>query len=518
MMRLLRRASVETARMDERQADVCLIVEGCYPYVPGGVSSWVDWLMRNQPERTFTVVSIVAGHEPRKVRYQAPPNMVGHRDLVLHEDRMRPAAVGWQSGPDRTHTLASALTRFVKGGGVAEFRELVGIVNAPGAALSIDYLTRSRPAMEVIRSMYEALMPHASFLQFYWAWRALFGGLFATLKLDLPRARIYHAISTGYAGLLAARASIETGNPCVVTEHGIYTNERRIEILMAEWISNTVDSGVDLDDVRMDMRELWIATFESYARACYQACDSITTLYRDNQALQVPLGASAEKLCVIANGIDADQLDTLEVASPEARPTMALIGRVVPIKDTKTFIAAAAAVRQQIPDLRALVMGPIDEDPAYVAECRQLIADLELQDCVELTGSVRITEWLPQIHVVVLTSLSEAQPLVLLEAGAAGIPCVATNVGACREILEGAGTSTDPQEPGGYVTDLVAPQQIADRICDLLRNPALRRRLGEALRRRVHTHYTTDIARSNYDALYRRLSQGEVAHGTGGLA
>jgi glycosyltransferase involved in cell wall biosynthesis len=517
MMRLLRRQPVEAAHPAGQQADVCLIVEGCYPYVPGGVSSWVDWLMRTQPERTFCVVSIVAGHEPRRVRFQRPHNMIDHRDLVLHDARPYPPAVSRIGDTDRTNALAGALTRFVRGGGLAEFKELVAIVNAPGRALSLEELLESRQSMAVVRAMYAASMPNASFLQFFWAWRALFGGLFAVLKLELPRARLYHAISTGYAGLLAARANIEAGSPCVVTEHGIYTNERRIEILMAEWISNTVDSGVDLGDIRMDLRELWIATFESYARTCYHACDCITTLYGDNQSMQVPLGAAPAKLSVIANGIDTEQFDTLSVAAADARPTMALIGRVVPIKDTKSFISAAAEVRREIPDVRALIMGPTDEDPAYVSECRQLISDLELEDCVELTGAVRIAEWLPHIHVVVLTSLSEAQPLVLLEAGAAGIPCVATNVGACREIIDGAGTDTDPHEPGGFVTDLVSPRQIAERVCDLMRSPALRRRLGETLRRRVHAHYTTAIARARYDDLYRGLSGDHVARPLGGL-
>jgi glycosyltransferase involved in cell wall biosynthesis len=184
---------------------------------------------------------------------------------------------------------------------------------------------------------------------------------------------------------------------------------------------------------------------------------------------------------------------------------MALIGRVVPIKDTRTFIAAAAAVRREIADIRALVMGPTDEDPAYVSECRQLVAELGLEDCVEFTGAVRVAEWLPQVHVVVLTSLSEAQPLTLLEAGAAGIPCVATNVGACPEIIEGAGGEGDPLESGGFITDLVSPQQVADCVCRLLRSSALRRQLGENLRRRVRRRYASKIAEASYRKLYGAL-------------
>ena len=205
------------------------------------------------------------------------------------------------------------------------------------------------------------------------------------------------------------------------------------------------------------MRDLWISVFEGYARACYDACTAITTLYSDNQHLQLALGAEARKLRVIPNGIDISRFQGSGCASPDDRPTVALIGRVVPIKDVKTFIAAAATIRQRIANLRVLVMGPTDEDEAYFEECGQLVADFGMSDCVTFTGSVRIADLLPTIHVVVLTSLSEAQPLVLLEAGAAGIPCVATNVGACREIIEGTAGEEVTPEPGGFVTESSHP-------------------------------------------------------------
>ena len=102
-------------------------------------------------------------------------------------------------------------------------------------------------------------MPHESFLHFFWAWRALFGGLVATLSFPLPPARVYHTVSTGYAGLLAARATVETGRPAIITEHGIYTNERRIEILQADWIVDTVDKGFAIHDPRRDLRDFWSA-------------------------------------------------------------------------------------------------------------------------------------------------------------------------------------------------------------------------------------------------------------------
>jgi glycosyltransferase involved in cell wall biosynthesis len=331
------------------------------------------------------------------------------------------------------------------------------------------------------------------------------GGFLATLEFKLPPARTYHTISTGYAGLLAARAAIETGRPALLTEHGIYTNERRIELLMADWVADTIDKGHALEDPRYDLRDMWIKAFEAYARTCYEASTEVVTLFKDNQRPQRVLGATDDKLMVIANGIDLKRFAGLGRAGADDRPTMALIGRVVPIKDVKSFITAAAILRQRRPDLRALVLGPVDEDPDYNAECVALVTALKLEGCVEFTGAVDIVRYMPQIHVAVLTSLSESQPLVILEAGAAGIPFVATNVGSCAEIILGRSDERPHLGVGGAITDLVAPEQIADAVDALLADPARRIAAGDALKARVTSSYTSKAAADAYTRLYADL-------------
>src|SRR3546814_18617729 len=83
------------------------------------------------------------------------------------------------------------------------------------------------------------------------------------------------------------------------------------------------------------------------------------------------------------------------------------------------------------------ILGPFDEDPGYCQECRDLVAMLGLGETVKFMGQVKLDDWLGRIDAIVLTSISEAQPLVILEAGAAGVPTVATDVGACREMILG---------------------------------------------------------------------------------
>jgi polysaccharide biosynthesis protein PelF len=493
-------------RTDPRApADICLIVEGCYPYVPGGVSTWVDWLIKGNPHLTFTIVAIVADTTRREPRFRLPDNVVGFADLPL---AMPMPALAWRDGerPAAVEAaIADALTALVDGAGLETLRRLVELVLDPANRLTPRALMASRLSWRLTCATYERLMPHASFLHFFWAWRALFGGLFAILAAPLPRARAYHTISTGYAGLLAARASIETGAPVMITEHGIYTNERRVEILMAEWIRDTVDKGLSLQDSRVDLRDVWIKTFEAHARVCYEACTRIVTLYEDNQRLQRVLGAEEERLAVIPNGIDIARFAHLPTAPDDAPPTVALIGRVVPIKDVKSFIDAVAIVRESVPGLCALVLGPTEEDPVYFEECRDRVAEHGLEDTLTFTGPVNIAEYMARIHVMVLTSLSEAQPLVILEAGAAGIPSVATDVGACREMIEGRPDESPRLGPGGEITRLVDPAQTAGAIAGLLRDGERRRACGEAMRERVRRSYGSADALSAYARTYAAL-------------
>ena len=67
----------------EHEADICLIAEGCYPYVPGGVSTWIDWLMRSMPARRFAVVALLASPSKTPPRYKFPDNLVDFSEIIL---------------------------------------------------------------------------------------------------------------------------------------------------------------------------------------------------------------------------------------------------------------------------------------------------------------------------------------------------------------------------------------------------------------------------------------------------
>lgn len=495
--------------------DVCILVEGCYPFVAGGVASWLDWLMRKQPDLTFGVVAIMADDRPRESKYPPPPNLKYVKVLPLSR---KVGQAGLRQPVLDVDDLATNFRKMLVSGDLAAFAEVVRMITAPvrraplewasvPRRMSYDELMGCRALWDVMMGCYAEICPNASEADFFWAWRNLIGGLFSVVVDPLPQAAIYHTISTGYAGLLAARASVEMGRPTILTEHGIYSNERRIDLIMADWILDTIQVGLTGRDDRKDIRSFWIDTFESYARVCYASSSRVTTLYGENQFIQRALGAAPERLRVIPNGIELEKFEALPKVPPPHPPTAALIGRVVPIKDIEAFIEAAALVHHAIPEAEILIIGPTDEDEEYYALCQRRVAEAGLGQTVTFTGKLNIFDILPRIDVLVLTSISEAQPLVILEAGAAHIPCVATDVGSCREIIEGAPDEVPNLGSGGRVVPAMDSKAIGAAIVELLQAPDLRRECGNALRKRVECYYTSQLSADRYRDLYRELGK-----------
>ena len=119
-------------------------------------------------------------------------------------------------------------------------------------------------------------------------------------------------------------------------------------------------------------------------------------------------------------------------------------------------------------------------------------------------GKVNVREWYPCLDVQVLTSISEGQPLVILEGFCTGVPVVATNVGACSEIIHGMDEADQAIGPAGIVTRVGNPSDTAEALIRLARNPDLRRQMAEAGKKRVRIYYDHDDMIRRYREIYGR--------------
>lgn len=174
---------------------------------------------------------------------------------------------------------------------------------------------------------------------------------------------------------------------------------------------------------------------------------------------------------------------------PPDATLVAAIGRLAPVKDHRTLIEAIAQVNAH------LVIGG---DGPLRPELEEFVRRLGIAERVHFAGWQRdVPSLLSEVDVVALTSTSEGTPLALIEAQAAGLPVVATDVGGVRDIIVEGRT--------GFLVKCGDVGSIAAAIERLAADPELRTRLGAAGRTRVVENYSQWTSPGQMSELYRDL-------------
>lgn len=460
-----------------------LVLEGSYPYVSGGVASWAHMLIEQMSDHQFELVTITPGPLTEKdYKYKLPANVTGVTNLALNQKYDRPAPK--QALSKEQETLIQEWMRFqeVETPVFPIFEQAVG---------TSEHFFSSRLFFELVKKSYREEQQTGSFIDYLWMWRSMYSPVLELLQAEMPKVDLVHSASTGYAGLVATAMRQRQDIPFLLTEHGIYSREREEELLQATWIP-------------VEYRSYWIRFFHHLSREAYRGAHDVITLFDRNSELQEELGARPEKLRIIPNGIDATGLGALERTEPGDVLRIGAIVRVVPIKDIKTMIHAAKILQEMRIPFELTIMGPLEEDEEYAEECATLIQQFGLEKEVFLVGKVDIRAYLPRFDVCLLTSISEGQPLAVLEGMAAGVPWIVTDVGACSELINGR--ADDPYGPAGFVVPPVNPRRIADRCAWMYNQRDEAKKLGDNGRQRALSYYQTNRFISEYRALYEERS------------
>lgn len=503
--------------MTTTRSDVTLILEGTYPYVAGGVSTWVHQILGAYPERTFSLLHI--GPHPgayEKPRYTIPDNVCELREIhcrgALAPATNRRTPRRHEAPPPRgtPSRVLAAIRRLHLDDTVDD--QLLADLSA--GDLTIGELLHGGETFELLRNeLYEKVSPRGPFMDFFWHFRAMHIPLLRLLAAPELDTACYHAVSTGYAGLVGAIASFRTKRPLVVTEHGLYARERELELARATWIKD-LDARTGGGCRPSPLRRFWSHYFRMLSRIAYHQATKLVTLSEVNRAKQLADGADGRKIVVVPNGVAWAPPDVAPAAQSnkpdadglaKARPLrVGFVGRVVPIKDVITLIRAVAIAREQV-ELEVWIIGPQDEDAGYAARCRALCTTLGLDDTIKFLGPQPVAQLYPELDVVLLTSLSEGQPLVMLEAYAAGVPVIATDVGACREMIEGGDELDRRLGPSGICTRVANPAATAAALVTMAREPERRAAMGRAARARVSARYQLQQVVASYETLYRSV-------------
>jgi len=513
--------------------DIMIFSEGTYPYVRGGVSSWIYQLVSGLPQYTFGICFIGATKEvdgkKLEVSYEIPKNIKHietHWLFDFDESKNIRSVKGSKNG---FKAVAKLYDSFQANSGVIP-KELQHI-DFYLKTIKFDDFLYSKRAWDFIISKYEQNCPDIPFIDYFWTLRNIHKPiwLLAEIVANLPSAQIYHAPSTGYAGFLGALSSYTTDKPFLLTEHGIYTRERKIELLSADWIQYNKPELLQEPEEYNYIKKMWINFFDKIGLFCYNRSNYIYSLFSGAKTIQISYGADHNRCQVIPNGVDTEKfINTMQYRNDPPKPIITLIGRVVPIKDIKTFIRAIKIAVSTNPDIEGWIVGPVTEDPEYVLECQKMAISLNLNkklqyfngnkslimhdklekndEKIKFFGHSDITKILPKTAIQTLSSISEGMPLVILEGFAAGVPCVATDVGSCKDLIYGGVDDEDiALGKAGAVTGIANPQEMADRYLELLdyKNGKWEKAQKIALQR-VNRYYKEEQFLFHYQTIYKQ--------------
>ena len=467
---------------------ICIVAEGCYPYVVGGVSGWINSMIKSFPEHEFVVLSIISDRSMSgKFKYQLPENVSEVYEAYLDD-------YDWGTRPKegrRTHLTPKQYKalRSVVFNYEPEWYALFDLFQK--TAFSIDDILMGADFLHIVEEYYDNNYSQIVFSDFLWTMRSIYLPLFLILKTKVPKADVYHCVATGYAGLLGGMAKYLYGCRLLVSEHGIYTREREEELLKASWVAGIY-------------KNIWIDQFRKMSQLAYDRADKVTALYDHARELQIELGCNKDKIEITPNGIEVERFLNIGGKLPEDEGfiNIGAIVRVTPIKEIKTMIRAFAFAKKEVPNLKLWIMGPTDEDEEYAKECFELVDVMEIKDVV-FTGRVDVSKYIGRMDYTILTSISEGQPLTILESYAARKPVIATDVGNCRELIYGFGE--DQLGTAGILCHIMNIQEIARAMVELAIMDDKREEMGNIGFERVNAYYRVDMMRDKYEEIYGEL-------------
>lgn len=492
----------------KRRLRVLMITEGTYPFHWGGVSTWCHLLIRDLPTIDFELISLAA--EPNmELQFTLPHNVTAFHPIPLWGVRerleTRQDLTFAELRARRQRTSEAAIYAYF----VPYFRDFVQelFLNQRGPqtmaqaihamyrfflTYDFDATMRSKPIWDTFVSVAQESFPLAT-AQFgypdapfqladlttamHWLYHWFF-----PLGAPLPKTDVAHAAMVGICTMIGVTAKLEHGAAFMLTEHGIYLRER----YLAE--AATTRSFF--------LKVLNLSFARRMTELTYALADQISPCCDYNQRWELRNGAKPEQIRTIYYGVDGDSFTP--VVKPFGDPPVVVwVGRIDPLKDLLTLIRAAAVVHQTRPDIQFKLFGSAPAgNEAYYEKCLELRKELGLEETVIFAGfRSDVAAAFNEGDVVILSSISEAFPFVILEAMLCAKPVVATGVGGIPEQVEGCGFALEPRNP----------EAMAATILHLMSDPELCAKLGQAARAKASREFTVRQSGLSHNASYRRI-------------
>ena len=466
-----------------------LITEGTYPYAVGGVSSWCDIVIRGLDGIDWEVLPLLGGGKHQRPLVEIPANARLLRPIELWSETAAPRRFLRQRQQERVSLPVQLLRGLMPWEGDCAGltaalvhcrrhpqsirREFRGRESWGKFVGELEQLLQESHRDSAPAPIYDAIEAARLYQALYWVAR--------TAAVPTPPCDLLHVTAAGWATIPALVHRALNGTPLLLTEHGVYVREAYLASVREA--ASRPGQGHTTPRLALGL-----------TRAAYDAADVVAPVTEANADWERGLGVDPKKIRVIPNGIEPP---------PEPTPIpnvhkVVVMGRLDPLKDVHTMLLVGDEVTRRMPEARFELWGPPtlgQED--YAAACVLMHKQLRLNDRVRFMGATKDPHGVIRGgDVVLMTSISEAMPMALLEAMGQGRPIVATGVGGVPGVLRGCGLIAPPGDV----------HELATAVLTLLRNPKLASRLGRRGYERLHRCYTLERCLTSYDDVIRELS------------
>jgi len=409
--------------------DVAIVTESTYPFLTGGLSAVVHDIVKGNQDLSFGIIHITWDRDsPHEDLYGMPDNVRWLRPVYLsmqeHRDdftRLKPTSL--RMGPRArtllSHSIFDAVESIVAGDMEPMWSLYDDGINPRTRSYPLWAVLGSREFMTAVRERLNLDLPLANT---FWLLREFFSLICAVLGDEMPRARVYHAHTTGYAALLGAAAARAHGKKFLLTEHNLYVRDT-INTLLERNMALPVTA---LDWRTMDVSPIeraWMMWWIEMGRFCYPSAEAITYLYPKAILEGADLGTPVEKSIVIPNGIvvrdfyavwQKRQQVIRRIVADDGRRTWRLvyIARVVPIKGLADLIQTIhQLVQRGITNIHLDILGPTEHDPDYYRLCREKARRLGVEDYLSFRGTVNVRAMLSDFDIWCCPATTKANRL-----------------------------------------------------------------------------------------------------------
>ena len=475
--------------------------EGTYPYMAGGVSVWADILIHELKNIDFVLIPIQM-HPYVKLKFDIPPNVVNIINVPLWGAEEPIEYV-------RNVNFSSIYESKVRTDASDNIDKIKPII-----ILLLDHIFRKKEDLDALGEAIVVFYEYFHEFDYYQTFRKeelwniyknyvveyykdveediptvfdMAEGLrylyrfFISLLPELPEAHIYHSSAAALSGLSCIVAKKKFGSKFLLTEHGVYIREQYL--------------AASRNQMPYRSKEFLMGLITLVSKLNFHYADIVSPVCNYNARWEKKWGVDEHKIQTIYNGIDTNKFLKFNVEKETNRPIVVMVARIDPLKDIETFIRTAQIVAKEIPNVLFKLYGPM-VDEKYYKYCESLIKKFDVENNFSFAGSTSSPESAyNEGDVVMLTSISEAFPFVVIEAMACEKVVVSSDVGGTKEVLENYGYVVKPKD---Y-------KEFADKVIYVLRNPEIAQQMGLDARESILNGFTIEDMVANYSRVYKRL-------------